>query len=109
MLEGSGASDAEAMVIRTRTVAAASKSSRGLRLVLGAALLALTLAPLADAGVGPNATCAHGGNDSGTACVNGKNGERYLGGYDNFRNVSLTASGASSSNPIHINQEMWFY
>jgi hypothetical protein len=23
--------------------------------------------------------------------------------------VSLTASGASSSNPIHINQEMWFY
>jgi hypothetical protein len=63
----------------------------------------------ASANVGQNQPCAHGGNYSATACVNGNNGEVYTGGFDDFRNVSLTATGASSSNPIHTNQEMWLY
>jgi hypothetical protein len=82
------------------------------RLIFAASALAaglLMAASPAGAGVGPTATCAHGGNKSGTGCVNGRDGERYIGGFDDFRNISLTAAGASSGNPIHINQEMWFY
>lgn len=37
------------------------------------------------------------------------NGERYYAGVDNFTNVQLNADGASSTNGIHTNQEMWFY
>lgn len=76
------------------------------------AVLALVVGEMAlpsAAGVGAGQTCAHGFHPSATACVNGRNGERYYGGFDDFRNVALTATGASSTNGIHINQEMWFY
>jgi hypothetical protein len=63
----------------------------------------------ASAGVGANQPCAHGGNYGSTGCVNGDNGEHYFAGVDNFTNVQLGANGGSSTNPIHTNQEMWFY
>lgn len=82
------------------------------KMLFAGSLLAapLVVAPgNAFAGVGPGTTCAHGGNSSATACVNGKNGEVYFAGFDDFRNVALTAAGASSSSAIHTNQEMWVY
>jgi hypothetical protein len=81
-------------------------------LTVFSAIVALVVGGLAaptSAGVGAGQPCAHGGNFSATGCVNGRNGERYYAGFDDFRNVALTATGASASNLIHINQEMWFY
>lgn len=87
-------------------------SRLGSRLTIGlliAAVVAVGGALPGYAGVGSGQPCAHGGNYGSSGCVNGKNGEVYYGGFDDFRNVSLTATGASSTNPIHVNQEMWFY
>ncbi len=84
--------------------------SKWLKLIVGISVaFALAPAPMAMAGVGKGQTCAHGGNPSSTACVNGQNGETYLGGYDNFTDLSLQMDSNGVSGENHINQEMWFY
>jgi hypothetical protein len=71
------------------------------------ALLGVSAKSYADIGV--NVPCAHGGNFTASACVNGKSGETYFAGFDDFRNVALTAAGSISTNTRHTNQVMWVY
>ena len=77
--------------------------------VAGVFLLITTQAPAALAGVGPGQPCAHGGNPTSTACENGRNGETYIGAYDNFTDLSMKMDSAGVSGGNHINNEMWFY
>lgn len=88
------------MIRRTRPV-----------ILLSAVLLfALSAAPHAQADIGTGKThCAHGGNPSSTACENGKNGEAYHGGFDEFPDNAMTITQASYSLGNHVNNEMWVY
>ena len=61
------------------------------------------------AGVGSGATCSHGMHKISTACVNGQNGETYFAGFDDFRNVSMTAASSNATNDRHTNQTMWVF
>ncbi|RNL78534.1 hypothetical protein EFL95_05425 [Nocardioides marmorisolisilvae] len=73
-----------------------------------AIFISLAVAPGAFA-VGSGTACTHGGNYGSVKCVNGQNNERFYGAFDDFVDVALEASGASSSNPVHTNQAMWLY
>lgn len=65
-------------------------------------------APAAIAGVGPGQPCAYGANSESIACMNGQNGERYFGGYDNFTDLTMTVT-APQNQTNHINNEMWLW
>jgi hypothetical protein len=69
----------------------------------------LCVASPAYAGVGPGQPCAHGGNSTSSACLNGQNGDVYYGGRDNFNDNNMTTSASDIAFGHHANNEMWVY
>lgn len=81
--------------------------SAGSSVVVG--LICFAVAMPADAGVGPGATCAHGGNPTSSASVNGQGNERYYGSFDNFDDNDMTSDLAAIAGGNHVNNETWLY